>query len=114
MVVETLPLLAVKVTDCEEVDDETVAVNPALVAPDGIVTEVGTETVELLLDRLTLYPPLGAAALSVTVQLSVPAPVMVPLAQLSPFKVGEEEEEAAVYVYDAEDHPPETTQNNSA
>jgi len=109
--VETLPLLAVKVTDCEEVNDETVAVNPALVAPDETVTEVGTDTVELLLDRFTLYPPLAAAALSVAVQLSVPAPVMVPLAQLRPFKVGDEEEPVA-YVYDAADHLPETTQSN--
>ena len=105
-------MVAVNVTDCEEVNDETVAVNPALVAPDGTVTEAGTDTVELLLDRFTMYPPLAAAALSVTVQLSVPAPVMDPFVQLSPFKVGDEEE-AAVYVYDAADHFPETSQYNN-
>ena len=111
MVLEILPLLAVKVTDCEEVNEETVAVNPALVAPDETVTEVGTDTVELLLDRFTMYPPLRAAALSVTVQLSVPAPVMVPLAQLNPFKAGDPDDPVA-YVYETTDHFPETTQPN--
>jgi hypothetical protein len=112
VVLETLPLLAVKVTDCEEVNEETVAVNPALVAPDETVTDVGTETVELLLDRFTMYPPLRAAALIVTVQLSVPAPVMVPLAQLSPVRVGDDEEPVA-YVYETTDHFPETCQPKS-
>ena len=36
-----------------------------------------------LLERLTAWPPLGAAAVSVAVQLSVPAPVIDPLAQVS-------------------------------
>jgi hypothetical protein len=38
-------------------------------------------TAELLLDRFTISPPLGAALLSVTVQASVPDPVMAPLLQ---------------------------------
>ena len=59
------------------------AVNPALVAFAGTVTVLGTVTAELLLDRFTLSPPLGAAAVSVTVHASVPDPVMVPLLQYS-------------------------------
>ncbi len=34
--------------------------NPALVAPAGTVTVFGTVTAELLLDRFTISPPLGA------------------------------------------------------
>ena len=55
--------------------------NPALVAPAGTVTALGTVTAELLLDRFTISPPLGAEALSVTAQASVPDPVMAPLLQ---------------------------------
>jgi hypothetical protein len=58
-------------------------VNPALAAPAGTVTVLGTVTAELLLDKLTFRPPLGAEVLSVTVQASVPDPVMAPLLQNS-------------------------------
>ena len=61
-----------------------VAVKAAVLAPEATVTDGGTVTAVLLLDRLTAWPPLGAAAFSVTVQLSVPAPVIDPLVQLSP------------------------------
>lgn len=57
------------------------AENPALVAPAGTVTVLGTVTAELLLDRFTISPPLGAEVLSVTVQASVPDLVMAPLLQ---------------------------------
>jgi hypothetical protein len=83
-VLETLPELAVRVTDCALVTGETVAVNPALVAFAGMVTVAGTVTAALLLDRLTLSPPLAAAEVSVTVQVSVPGPVMEPLPQEMP------------------------------
>jgi hypothetical protein len=62
-------------------------VNPALVAPTGTVTVFGTVTAELLLDRFT-FRPLGAAVLSVTVQASVPDPVMAPLMQDSALNAG--------------------------
>jgi hypothetical protein len=78
---ETLPAVAVSVTACAEVTEETVAVNPALVAFAGTVTVAGTVTAELLLERLTLKPPLGAAEVSVTVHASVPEPVMDALPQ---------------------------------
>ena len=59
-----------------------------MVAPVATVTEAGTITAELLLARLTGKPPLTAAAFSVTVQLSVPTPVIDPLLQLSPLNTG--------------------------
>jgi len=84
----TPPALAVSVTVVLEVTAETVAVKPALVDPDATVTVAGTLTAELLLERFTAKPPLAAAAFSVTEQLSVPAPVMEPSAQLSPASTG--------------------------
>jgi len=111
----TPPAFAVSVAVCAELTADTVAVKLAVVAPAATVTEAGTVTAELLLARVTANPPLGAAALSVTVQLSVPAPDIDPLTQVSALKVVDvsDEEEAAVYVYDATDHLPETTHPNS-
>jgi hypothetical protein len=51
----------------------TAAVKVALVAFAATVTEAGTVTELLLLARLTACPPAPAAALSVTVQASLPA-----------------------------------------
>jgi hypothetical protein len=68
--------------------EETVAVKLALDAPDATVTEIGTVTAELLLARLRANPPEAAAAFSDTVQLSVPAAVMEPFAQVSPVRTG--------------------------
>ena len=82
-VLETLPELAVRVTDCALVTGETVAVNPALVAVAGTVIVAGTVTAALLLERLTLSPPLAADEVSVTVHASVPDPVMELVPQVS-------------------------------
>ena len=60
----------------------------AVVAPVATVTEAGTITAELLLARATRTPLLTAAAFSVTVQLSVPTPVIDPLLQVSPLNTG--------------------------
>ena len=84
----TLLALAVRVAVCAVLTDETVAVKLAVVEPAATVTEAGTVTDELLLARLTVNPPVAAAAFSVTVQLSVPAPVIEPLVQLSPLSTG--------------------------
>jgi hypothetical protein len=84
----TLPALAVRVTVSAMLTEETVAVKLALVAPAATVTEAGTVTALLLLARLTANPPLAAAVFSVTVQLSVPAAVIDPLAQLSALSTG--------------------------
>lgn len=77
--------LADNVTACAAVTADTFAVKPTLVALAGTVTEFGTVTAELLLDRLTVSPPLGAAAVSVAVHMSVPDPIMAPLLQDSAF-----------------------------
>jgi hypothetical protein len=86
---EELPWLAVRIVACAVATEATVAVNPALAVPAGTVTVLGTVTAELLLDRLTVNPPLVAAAVSVTVQASVPAPVMAPLLQDSALNAAE-------------------------
>jgi hypothetical protein len=86
-VLETPPALAVRVTACVVETDDTVAVNPALVALAGTTTVAGTVTAALLLVKDTLKPPLPAAPLSVTVQVSLPAPVIDALLQDSALKV---------------------------
>jgi hypothetical protein len=77
-----LPALAVSVTVAAALTEFTVAVNVALLAPAATVTDAGTVTAELLLARPTAKPPLAAAAFSVTVQPSVPDPVIDPFVQL--------------------------------
>jgi hypothetical protein len=74
-VLETPPALAVSVAVWPVVTEETVAVKAALIAPAGTVTEAGTATPLALLTRFTVRPPVRAAALKVTVQVSVPVPV---------------------------------------
>jgi len=49
-------------------------VNAALTAPAATVTGLGAVRFGLLLDTETVVPPLGAGALSVTVQVTVPPP----------------------------------------
>ncbi len=82
------PALAVSVTLCEVLTEFTVAVNPAVVCPAGILMDAGTVTDELLLVRPTVNPPLAAAVFNVAVQLSVPALVMEPLEQVNPTSAG--------------------------
>ena len=83
-----LPALAVSVTVVAVLTAEAVAVKFPLVEPAATVTVAGKVTAALLLARLTAIPPLAAAVFSDTVQLSVPAPVIDPLAQLSPVRTG--------------------------
>jgi hypothetical protein len=86
----TPPAVAVNVTVAAVLTEEIVAVKVALDDPGATVTEAGTETSEvLLLVRLTTTPPVAAAAaFSVTVQLSVPVPVIEPVTQLNPVSTG--------------------------
>jgi hypothetical protein len=49
-----------------------VAVNPADVAPDDTLTEAGTVSTALLLERDTAIPPVPAACDRVTVHADVP------------------------------------------
>jgi hypothetical protein len=57
-------------------------VNPALTAFAATVTELGIATEGLLVVRLTFSPEFGAAAVNVTVQASVPDPVIDALVQV--------------------------------
>ena len=57
---ETPPALPVRVTACAVVTEDTVAVNPALLALAGTITVAGTVTAALLLTNDTLKPPLPA------------------------------------------------------
>jgi hypothetical protein len=85
----TVPALADRVTVVEVVTEETVAVKLAVDAPAATVTVAGTEaSALLLLPRLTTNPPVAAAVFSVTVQLSVPAPMIEPFAQVNPVSTG--------------------------
>jgi hypothetical protein len=66
--------LAVRVTVCDVLTEETVAAKFAVLEPAGTVTDAGTVTALLLLESPTANPPVAAAAFNVTVQLSVPDP----------------------------------------
>ena len=85
---ELVPSVAVNVAACAVLTEATVAVKMVLLVPVGTLTEAGTVTDELLLERLTLTPPLGAAPLSVTVQVSVPDPVNDEPLQERAFSIG--------------------------
>ena len=80
-VLETLPVLAVSIAAWAAATEDTVAVNPALLAFAGTVTAAGNVTIGLLLDKLTLSPVAGAVPVKVTRQESVAAPVMDALSQ---------------------------------
>jgi hypothetical protein len=82
------PELAVSVAVCAVLTADTVAEKLAAVAPEATVTDASTVTALFELVRLTDCPPVPAAAFSVTVHVSVPAPVIDPLAQVSPFNTG--------------------------
>jgi hypothetical protein len=86
-VLEMPPALAVRVTACPVETDDTVAVNPALLALAGTTTVAGTTTAALLLATDTLKPPLPAGPLNVTVHASLPEPVIDALLQDSALKV---------------------------
>lgn len=80
---EAPPAVAVNVADWAVLTAVAVAVKATVVAPAATVVEDGTVTAVSLLERLTVAPPVPAAELSVTVQMSVPDPVSELLAQLS-------------------------------
>jgi hypothetical protein len=83
---ETPPPTAVSVIGWAVETEETVVMNPTLVALAGTNTVAGTVAAAPLLDRLTVIPPDGAAAFSVTVQASVPEPVIEALVQENALK----------------------------
>ena len=67
---DTAPWLAVSDTVCDVVTADTCATKFAVVAPEGTVTDEGTAIALLLLDNVATKPLLGAAEVSVTVQVS--------------------------------------------
>ena len=68
---------------------EPVTVKVAIVAPSRTVTVAGTDaTIELLLDRLMVSPPEGAAELNVTVTVVVPPSTTVDGLMLTDASVG--------------------------
>src|SRR3989454_33298 len=71
------PKLAEIVAEVDAVTDTVVTVNVALVAPAGTVTLplTGTLATALLLKRVTTAPPVGAAALKVTVPVEDAGPI---------------------------------------
>ena len=73
--------LAVMVAVCADETEATVAENEALVCLAETVTDAGAITAASLLARFTAMPPEGAAEVRLTVQASVPAPVIVLLVQ---------------------------------
>jgi hypothetical protein len=78
--------LAVRVAVWAVPTDDAVAVKGAVIAPGATVTAAGSVTAVFVLDRLTICPPLGAGAFRVTVQASVPDPVMEALLQETALK----------------------------
>lgn len=82
------PVLAVSVAASVEFTGDTFAVKFALLAPAATVTEAGTLTSELLLDSPIANPPLAAGVFTVTVQLSVPDPIIELLVQFSAVSAG--------------------------
>jgi hypothetical protein len=83
--------VAESVTVCAAVTADAFAAKLALAAPEATVTEAGTVNALLLLERLTTTPALGAAEVSVTVQVSCPAPVRDDFAQLMPESDGSDD-----------------------
>lgn len=79
---EAPPAVAVSVALSAALTADTVARNVALDAFAETFTEAGRVTAELVLDKVTASPPAPAAPASVTVQRSVPAPVMLALLQV--------------------------------
>lgn len=85
---DTPAAAAVSTTVCAVLTDVTVARKIALVDPAAIKTDVGTITDLLLLVTVTIIPVLGAGELRVTVQESVPDPVIDPFVQESALSTG--------------------------
>jgi hypothetical protein len=101
--VETPVALADTVTACATFTAETVAVKLPLVEPAANVNEAGTTNDELLLLRLTASPPVGTAMFVFTVQLSLPAPVIVVSAQLNWLSLGTPRPSSPIFFNDASD-----------
>ncbi len=78
-----LPYVPVNATVVVVATADAVAVKLAVVDPAATVTIVGTVTDELPDDSVTAAPPAGAAPDNLTVQVALPAPVIVVGVQLN-------------------------------
>ena len=87
-VFEVPPELAVKVAVWAVLTAVIFAINVAVIVAADTVTEAGTVTALLLLERFTTSPPRGADAFRVRVQLSDPAPVIELVVQLRALTIG--------------------------
>jgi len=83
-----VPMLAVNVAVWTLNNEATLAVKPAVTAAEGTFTLPGTETLELLLARVTAIPPAGDGALRLTVQAELPGAFTAVGVQVSPLTVG--------------------------
>jgi hypothetical protein len=81
-VCEALLRVAVTVAFWFEFTAPTVAMRVVLVCPAGMLALPGTVTLALLLERVMVAPPEGAAAVRVTVQVAVPGALTVAGEQL--------------------------------
>ena len=85
---EALPVVAVNSTACALDTEATFAVNTALVAAAGTVTELGTVTAASLLVSPTMSPPVGAVPDKLTVHASASDPLIDVLLQDTALTVG--------------------------
>lgn len=85
---DDVPKVAVRVAVTALDTEATVAVNAAVVDPAAAVAVAGTETLVLLLDSEITEPPVGAAALRVTVHVAEPGDVTLVGLQETPVRVG--------------------------
>ncbi len=85
---DVVPVVAVSVADCALVTEAAFAVNVALAAVAGTVTELGTVTALLLLLRDTVTPTVGAEPDRLTVHVSASDPVIEVLPQFTALTVG--------------------------
>lgn len=89
-----LPDVAVTFAVCAVLTEVTLAVKLALFAVAGMVIDAGTTTELLLLASATVTPPVGAEPVRATLQVSLNAPVMDVLLQVSELTVGVTDEPA--------------------
>src|SRR3954451_14048893 len=87
-VFELAPADAVRVAVCVVLTEVVEAVKLALVDPEATVTEAGTVTAALLSASVTGVPPVGAAALNVTVQVELAGAITDAGEQLTVLMVG--------------------------
>jgi hypothetical protein len=70
------------------IEAAAVALNAAVVAPAATVTDAGMVSEALLLASVTLDPPVGAAWVSITVQVEIRPPFRLPGAQVIEERAG--------------------------